>query len=341
MKKIISLIISVFSGFAIAGTDTPLKQAFQQSRLEKNIDLVRPVFLKSELFVVSSKNERGALEFLYQKSHKPGRITVTVAEKEEYLSTVNFPKQKTTGRALIADLPKEAEIIVVYADGGDSLTQEHLNWYREQENIKPSKKASEENVTVISKPEAAGSATEWRHLYFYGISKQSPELIDLPKDMVLSLLSMQKMDSALSTGALVEPEYLFNTKGVSAWLAMYALVSMKDESALESLKTEGGALYLPSQYIHNALGKNSAWPKEMLARHELKLKGYHLFVLPFLVPSKSASYSKMVQSLKSPDGSLEIMGITEFDEKNPERLLVEFELLIKFIRKERKDLVVE
>jgi fimbrial chaperone protein len=342
MKKVMSLILSMVSGASLAAnTDTPLKHAFQQSRAEKNIDLVRPVFLKSELFVVSNSNEKGEFDFLFQKSEKSGRLTVTVAEKEEYLSTVKYPKQKTTGLKLIADLPKEAEITVVYSDGGDYLTQEHLTWYREQENIKPTSKALSENVAVISKPEAANSASDWKYLYFYGISKSAPELADLPQQMVASLLSMQKIDSALSTGALVEPEYLFNAKGVGAWLAMYALVSLKNEAALNSLKSEGGVLFVPSQYVHNALGKNNNWPKDMLARHEITLKGYHLFVLPIVVPSNKSSYTKMSQSLKSPDGKLEIMGIAEFDEKKPEGLLVEIAENIKFIKKERSDLIVK
>lgn len=152
---------------------------------------------------------------------------------------------------------------------------------------------------------------------------------------------MQKIDSALSTGALVEPEYLFNAKGVGAWLAMYALVALKNETALNSLKTEGGVLFVPSQYVHNALGKHNNWPKDMLAHHEINLKGYHFFILPIVVPSNKGSYIKMAQSLKSPDGNLEIMGIAEFDDKKPEALLVEIEESVKFIKKERLDLIVK
>lgn len=194
MKKVISLVLSMLSGASLAAnTDTPLKQAFQQSRAEKNIDLVRPVFLKSELFVVSNPNEKGSLDFLFQKSEKSGRLTVTVAEKEEYLSTVKYPKQKTTGLKLIADLPKDAEITVVYGDGGDYLTKEHLAWYREQENIKPTSKSLSENVAVISKPEANNSASDWKYLYFYGISKSAPELADLPQQMVHHCLQCKKL----------------------------------------------------------------------------------------------------------------------------------------------------
>lgn len=111
---------------------TPLKKAFQSSRAENNIDLVLPVFLSSDLYVIVAETLPGKTGFFLSSSPDPERSCVTVSEKEEWLSSVKWPKRKIKGLDLIKELTPAIEIVVVYNDGGDYITREHLEWYREQ-----------------------------------------------------------------------------------------------------------------------------------------------------------------------------------------------------------------
>ncbi len=111
---------------------TPLKSAFQNARAENNIDLVLPVLLNAELYVIVAETEPGKLDYFYTKSPRPERYSVTVAESELALSSVKWPKRKLTGLQLIKELPIGIEIVVTYGDGGDYISREHLQWYRTQ-----------------------------------------------------------------------------------------------------------------------------------------------------------------------------------------------------------------
>ncbi len=113
-------------------TITPLKEAFQNSREQKNIALVLPALLKSDLYVITAEVEPGKFDYFYTKSPKPDRYCVTVAEDESTLSSVKWPKRKMTGLQLLTELPEAIEIVVTYKDGGDYITREQLQWYRKQ-----------------------------------------------------------------------------------------------------------------------------------------------------------------------------------------------------------------
>ena len=71
------------------------------------------------------------------------------------------------------------------------------------------------------------SATQWKHMYFAGISKQPINQINLSEAQTGGLLSMINLQAVISSGTAIEPEYLINQKGTTAWLAMYALVVAK------------------------------------------------------------------------------------------------------------------
>ena len=59
-------------------------------------------------------------------------MCITVSEREAWLSRVKWPKRSTSGSQLLDELHLGMEITVVYADGGDFITREHREWYRQQ-----------------------------------------------------------------------------------------------------------------------------------------------------------------------------------------------------------------
>lgn len=109
-----------------------LKKAFEKVREEGNIDIVLPVLLDSELHVIVAETEPNEFSYFYTRSPQPDRFCVTVAEEESTLSEVKWPKLKTSGKELLQNLPEGIEIIITYKDGGDYITREHLEWYRQQ-----------------------------------------------------------------------------------------------------------------------------------------------------------------------------------------------------------------
>ena len=114
---------------------SPLKLAFQQSRAERNIDLVLPVLRTSTLYVVvgSERQSDREPEWFLTKSPTEGRYCVTVSESEPNLESIRWPKVKVSGGKLLAALPPGIEIVIVYADGGDYISREQLAWYRQSQ----------------------------------------------------------------------------------------------------------------------------------------------------------------------------------------------------------------
>ena len=122
----------MFTFFGNASSDTTvslLKPVFELSRLEKNIDLVLPVFLKSRLYIVTG-GEPDTKDYFLVPSPNKERLCVTVSEDIDNLKNIAWPKVAVTGELLIRVLPPGIEIVVVYKDGGDYITREHLQWYR-------------------------------------------------------------------------------------------------------------------------------------------------------------------------------------------------------------------
>lgn len=135
MRSLILAFLFSVSSFA-HGADievSPLKLAFQQARAEGNIDLVLPVLRSANLYVVvGSEPQPGEEpEWFLTKSRTEGRFCVTVSESEAALAGVRWPKARLSGAELLEALPPGIEIIIVYPDGGDSLSREQLDWYRQ------------------------------------------------------------------------------------------------------------------------------------------------------------------------------------------------------------------
>ena len=128
------LVILTASADEMKTAPSPLKAAFQQSREQRNIDLVLPVLKSATLYVVVGSTTQAAKTHDYFLTQSPtlGRLCVTVSETEAALAKIFWPKRKLTGERLLAELPPGIEIIVVYPDGGDYVTREQLAWYRNQ-----------------------------------------------------------------------------------------------------------------------------------------------------------------------------------------------------------------
>ena len=115
-----------------SATMTPLKSAFERARLAQNIDLVLPALRTAELYVVVAQDPASGKElFFLTPSPKAGRMAVTVSESLDSLQKVQWPKRKLTGAQLMAELQPGQEIVIVYPDGGDYVTREQLEWFKQ------------------------------------------------------------------------------------------------------------------------------------------------------------------------------------------------------------------
>ncbi len=194
-------------------------------------------------------------------------------------------------------------------------------------------------MTEAQKMANYSSATAWKGMYFIAITKKKPGEIDLSPAAMNSLLSTVNAKSAIYTGATVEPKYLINAKGVTSWIAMWAYINHANPEILKSLGTGQGLALVPTPWVNSAFGSHVNWPAKMLHAHNLELKGYTFVAIPFLIPHNAPALKKLSQSIKAPDGSLEVFGFDEFNEKNPEALLIAYEEIGDFIRRKRPDIV--
>ena len=120
-----------------AGGDSELKIAFQRARAESNIDLILPAFLRARLAKVVRSGPGDLPPAVYiVRAPAPGggrreRFCVTCSEDPATLAAIpHLEVEWTDGRALLGSLQPGWEVMIVYADGGDYLTQEQLDWFR-------------------------------------------------------------------------------------------------------------------------------------------------------------------------------------------------------------------
>jgi len=111
---------------------SPLQSAFQQSRAERNIDLVLPALKAALLYVVVGVETKPGRqpEWFLTPSPAKDRLCVTASETEAALARIRWPKAVLSGADLLAALPTQIEILLVYQDGADYITREHLDWHR-------------------------------------------------------------------------------------------------------------------------------------------------------------------------------------------------------------------
>ncbi|WGP00207.1 hypothetical protein QFX18_09115 [Saccharophagus degradans] len=181
------------------------------------------------------------------------------------------------------------------------------------------------------------SATNWDHLYFYGLTKSPLSEVGLNQNMVQAIIGMVGVTASVSTGALIDPKYMLNQKGTTPWLAMYALVTMKQPELLDEVFNGAAAAFVPNQAIEPIFIDHINWPSDMLANYDIELEGFNVFILPFMVPNTSRYNLTLSQSMKAPDGSLEIFGAGKFDENKPEDVLASIQDALVFIKVHRQD----
>ncbi|TEW50251.1 hypothetical protein E2R67_09570 [Psychromonas sp. RZ5] len=187
--------------------------------------------------------------------------------------------------------------------------------------------------------QTAVSATEWKHMCFAGISKHSINEIDLNEEQIAGLLSMIDLSSVISSGTAIELQHLINEQGTTAWAAMYALVIANDKEALNLIANGKTRIHIPANFIRSVFGNHINWPAAILEKYDLTLGEYRPFAIPFLVHKSVTNIGALSQSLKAPDGSLEIFGVYEFLDTDPEGLLKEYAELATFIKEEREDAI--
>ncbi|MCH8497052.1 MAG: hypothetical protein LAT63_01120 [Marinobacter sp.] len=190
------------------------------------------------------------------------------------------------------------------------------------------------------KPGALGvSATEWRHMYFAGVTRLPVNEINLTDAQMGGLLSMVGLNAVVASGAAIEPQYLINQKGTTPWLAMHVLLHVKNPDALDHVASGRLRAHIPPDSIRGAFGTHINWPAELLDKYDLGLGEYRLFSIPFLVHSSVPQIGSLTESMKAPDGSLEVFGLYEFDAGDPEGLLKDLSELANFIKTNRADAI--
>jgi hypothetical protein len=119
-------------------TVTALKKAFELARAEGNIDVVVDPLLAADLYVVGKEFPDSAKpQFYAVPSPAPNRICVTASESSEALAGLpDVVLMQMTGRELLDSLEPFLELMIVYDNGGgEYLSREHLDWFRELRNV--------------------------------------------------------------------------------------------------------------------------------------------------------------------------------------------------------------
>ena len=137
MRRFLAALALLTSSFVVAGEETgasqsALKAAFERARQAQNIDLVLPALRAAQLYVIVRPDaDDPNKQTLYLVPSPKGRPAVTVSESLETLQKVQWPKRRITGRELMAELQSGQEIVIAYPDGGDHVTSEQLEWFKQ------------------------------------------------------------------------------------------------------------------------------------------------------------------------------------------------------------------
>ena len=120
---------------------TGLKAAFERARAQGNIDLVLAPLLAAKLYVVGKEfPDSPKPQFYAVPSPAPNRICVTASESSDALAGLpEVVLMKMTGRELLDTLEPFLELMILYesggSGGGEYLTREHLEWFRELRKV--------------------------------------------------------------------------------------------------------------------------------------------------------------------------------------------------------------
>lgn len=197
-------------------------------------------------------------------------------------------------------------------------------------------------VHIPQKGPMAGIAN-WKHYYFLGITRGELDSINLNYQQISGLLNMIGVNSFIATGLAVDPIYAINwiqETIATPWLNMYAVLAHYQSDIINVAYQEKKPLFLTEEWSRGLFSKNSGWPESLTKKHDYRLNGYQMFILPFLVPDHTELVD-LTQSMKTPDGSIELFWFSYFDTTNPERLLSDLVSLKSFILEQRQELIIQ
>jgi len=181
-------------------------------------------------------------------------------------------------------------------------------------------------------------ATEWRFFYFTGITKLPISEIHLKDGHMTGLLSTINLQSSISTGYAIEPQFLINHKGATPWLAMLASAHLNHSEELVKIAKGNSRIHYTGD-LHSIFNNHVNWPADIIRKYDFTLGEYRIFIIPFLIHKSQTDYRGLSRSMHSPDNTMEIFNFQEFEDENPEKLLKDIAKLVQFIKTERPDVI--
>jgi hypothetical protein len=165
------------------------------------------------------------------------------------------------------------------------------------------------------------SAEDWSHWYFLGFSLATPRKLAFDPKKVEFLLSLVHAERVIAGLEPLDPRHLINDKGVTAWGALFVYAFLNDKESMLDASEGRALLFAPAGFLRESFSSHVNWPEELLARYCLEPSKGHPFILPFIVHQSAPQPQDIQRPLRLPDGSLEIFGVAEFNESEPEGLL--------------------
>jgi hypothetical protein len=167
-------------------------------------------------------------------------------------------------------------------------------------------------------------AEDWKQYYFWGVSKTAPSALSLEIGQMQALLGTVRAECAIVSLAALEPKHLINHKGTTAWILLFVYALMNEKEALRAVAEGSQALFMERSRVHGAFGAHVNWPASLLEKYHADFGDHWPFVIPFARHRESPAPMQLTQSLRSPSGAMEIMGVAEFSDTQPEALLALF-----------------
>ena len=187
-----------------------------------------------------------------------------------------------------------------------------------------------------------GQISHWKAHYFVGVTKKDVGSISLGDSEMESLLNLVGIKTYIATGLAISPEVAVSkirSSVITPWLSMFAVLARQYPDSIGSLHEKGGIVFLPESLSRGLFSSSTGWPEEILKKYSWGLEGYEPFVMPILIPAASEAPKNFEQSMKSPDGNLELFWISYFDPEKPESLLKDVHRLDEFIQEHRKEML--